>query len=108
MLRKLILVAAIATIFSSSIVAQELSRLDINSSQFDAPNQVRVNSLPTDFFADGSNETAELTEAQGNTQLQNLLVIAGFATLLSTGGIITGFYLVKRRSRTAPPVKLCV
>lgn len=114
MSRKVILVAAIATIFSSSVVAQELSRLEFNKNQFDTRNQTaRVNSLPSGYFADQSGEgVIEQTEAQGSTQLQNLLVISGFGALLLTGGVITGFYLMKRRTaagqRTAPPIKLCV
>ena len=113
MFRRVISVAVIATIFSSAVVAQELSRIDINSNQFRVQNHARVNAIPTGYFADQSSEGAiELTEAQGSTQLQNILVIVGFATMLTAGGLITGFYLMKRRNaarqRRAPPVRLCV
>jgi|GEM_PF-6582010 len=113
MLRKIILVAAIATILSTSVVAQELGGIGINTNEFETQSQARVNSLPTGYFADQSDEGAiESNASQSGNQLQNLLVIFGFATMLTTGGVITGFCIVKQRNstrqRTAPPVRLCV
>lgn len=112
MFRKIILVAAIATVFSSSIAAQELSRLDFNTEKFDTfQKHARVDTLPTGYFAEKTDEAVDVSDAPAKTRVQNLIVIAGFATMMMTGGIITGLYLVKRRGAqqsTAPMVKLYI
>lgn len=111
-LTRSVFVVAIATLFCSSLFAQ-----DLQLSQFDAgakfagmakQQQSGVNSLPSDFFSHDATSAAEPRFEDAVPAYGNVMVLAGFALMLGAGGVITGLCIARRKqsSRPTAPVKM--
>lgn len=108
--KTVILLAAIAALSSSQLLAQDYQLNHLDSRGFSGmAKQARVESLPSDFF--GTNQQAQVPVASNDvdTTGTNMLVLGAFATLLTAGSVITGLCLMRRRTNQrhrVAPVKM--